>query len=56
MSVKTALSAVLRRYRVVAEENTLRNPYIRVKLDVMMKAANDYQITLERRVYTATHM
>lgn len=50
MSVKTALSTVLRKYQVVAEEHTLRNPYIKVKLDIMMKAVDDYQIALERRM------
>ncbi|XP_026328888.1 cytochrome P450 4C1-like [Hyposmocoma kahamanoa] len=49
MSMKTALSAVLRRYRVVVTEDALHNPYIKVKLDVMMKAVDEYQVALERR-------
>ncbi|XP_049866094.1 cytochrome P450 4d2-like [Pectinophora gossypiella] len=49
MSVKTAVSAVLRRYRVVGKEETSPAPTIRVKLDVMMKAVDGYQLALERR-------
>ncbi|XP_072940755.1 cytochrome P450 4C1-like [Epargyreus clarus] len=52
MSVKTALSAVLRRYRVVGENEHSNAPRIRVKLDIMMKAVDGYQVALERRSKT----
>ncbi|XP_026328887.1 cytochrome P450 4c3-like isoform X2 [Hyposmocoma kahamanoa] len=50
MSMKIALSTILRRYRIVGKEGTLRNPFIKVKLQIMMKAVDDYQVALERRV------
>ncbi|KAL0840547.1 hypothetical protein ABMA28_015765 [Loxostege sticticalis] len=49
MSVKTALSAILRRYRVVGEMESNSIPHIRVKLDIMMKAVDGYQVALEKR-------
>ncbi|XP_026729859.1 cytochrome P450 4C1-like [Trichoplusia ni] len=49
MSVKTALSTLLRRYRIVDELEGNSTPHIRVKLDIMMKDVEDYQIALERR-------
>ncbi|XP_063839462.1 cytochrome P450 4c3-like [Ostrinia nubilalis] len=49
MSVKTALSAVLRKYKVVGPKEKTSQPHVRVKLDVMMKAVDGYQVALERR-------
>nr|QLI62189.1 cytochrome P450 40 [Streltzoviella insularis] len=49
MSIKTALSAILRRFRVVGERETSTIPKIRVKLDIMMKAVDGYELALERR-------
>lgn len=48
--MKTLLSGVLRRYRVVAEEKTLRNINMRVKLNLIMKPVNGFQVILQRRV------
>ncbi|XP_063621511.1 cytochrome P450 4C1-like [Cydia splendana] len=49
MSIKTALSSVLRYNRVVGDTEACATPQIRVKLDVMMKAVNGYEVALERR-------
>ncbi|KAG7299556.1 hypothetical protein JYU34_016517 [Plutella xylostella] len=49
MSIKTALSTVLRKYKVVGDPESGPIPSMRVKLDVMMKAADGYQLALERR-------
>ncbi|XP_059048276.1 cytochrome P450 4c3-like [Achroia grisella] len=50
MSMKTALSTVLRSYKVVGEHETTAVPRIRVKIDIMMKDADGYQVALERRL------
>ncbi|XP_068630264.1 cytochrome P450 4c3-like [Battus philenor] len=49
MSVKSALSAILRRYKIVGEEETGPVPHIKSKLDIMMKAVDDYKIELQKR-------
>uniref|UniRef100_A0A0K8TUH6 Cytochrome p450 n=1 Tax=Epiphyas postvittana TaxID=65032 RepID=A0A0K8TUH6_EPIPO len=49
MSIKTALSTVLRTCRVVPDKDPSATPQIRVKLDIMMKAVDGYEIALERR-------
>ncbi|CAG5035855.1 unnamed protein product [Parnassius apollo] len=49
MSVKTALSAILRRYKIVGDEEPGPIPFIKTKLDIMMKAVDDYEIALEKR-------
>ncbi|XP_028036360.1 cytochrome P450 4V2-like [Bombyx mandarina] len=49
ISIKTSLSAILRRYKVVGEPEKGPVPQIRVKLDIMMKSVNGCQVTLERR-------
>ncbi|MBQ5154037.1 cytochrome P450, partial [Macrococcus caseolyticus] len=40
MSIKTALSTVLRHYEVVEDREDGPKPHIRVKLDIMMKAVD----------------
>lgn len=54
MSIKTAISAILRRYKVVGEVEATATPHIKVKLDIMMKAVDGYQIGLEKRKQVAT--
>ncbi|KOB70438.1 Uncharacterized protein OBRU01_15360 [Operophtera brumata] len=54
MTVKTALSAVLRRFKVVGEREDGPIPKIRVKLDIMMKAVDGYELALERRTETSS--
>ncbi|KAM3962932.1 cytochrome P450 4V2-like [Aphomia sociella] len=49
LSVKTAVATVLRSYKLVGEPERTTIPHIRVKLDVMMKDADDCLIALERR-------
>lgn len=49
MSIKTALSTILRHYRVVEDREDGPTPKIRVKLDIMMKAVDGYQVALEKR-------
>ncbi|XP_021200985.2 cytochrome P450 4C1 [Helicoverpa armigera] len=49
MSIKTALSTVLRHYEVVEDREDGPKPHIRVKLDIMMKAVDGYQVALRRR-------
>ncbi|XP_047986664.1 cytochrome P450 4c3-like isoform X2 [Leguminivora glycinivorella] len=49
MSIKTALSSILRYNRVVGDTEACATPQIRVKLDVMMKAVDGYEVALERR-------
>ncbi|KAM3962933.1 cytochrome P450 4C1-like [Aphomia sociella] len=49
MSVKTAVSSIIRRYKVVGEQEPTPIPRIRVKIDIMMKDADGYQMALERR-------
>ncbi|CAK1604022.1 unnamed protein product [Parnassius mnemosyne] len=52
MSVKTAVSAIVRRYKIVGDEEPGPVPFIKTKLDVMMKAVDDYKIGLEKRTLT----
>ncbi|KAJ0180020.1 hypothetical protein K1T71_004611 [Dendrolimus kikuchii] len=49
MSMKTALASILRRFKVVGEPEKGPIPRIRVKLDIMMKAVDGFEVTLERR-------
>lgn len=49
MSIKTALCAILRNYKILGEPEATPIPHIRVKLDVMMKAVDGYQVCLEKR-------
>ncbi|KPJ11286.1 Cytochrome P450 4d2 [Papilio machaon] len=49
MSIKTALSAIVRRYKIVGEESG-PVPLIKSKIDIMLKAVDDYKISLEKRV------
>ncbi|XP_063541272.1 cytochrome P450 4c3-like [Cydia strobilella] len=49
MSIKSALSSVLRFHRVRGRVEGGNTPHIRVKIDVMMKAVNGHELTLERR-------
>ncbi|KAI8428536.1 hypothetical protein MSG28_007305 [Choristoneura fumiferana] len=49
MSIKIALTSVLRSCRVVPDMEPSATPQIRVKLDIMMKAVDGYEIALERR-------
>ncbi|CAG5053260.1 unnamed protein product [Parnassius apollo] len=49
MSVKTALSAIVRRYKIVGDVEPSPIPFIKTKIDVMMKAIDDYEIGLEKR-------
>ncbi|CAG4937129.1 unnamed protein product [Colias eurytheme] len=48
-SIKTALSAILRRYKVIDEPEKSPAPNIRIKLDIMMKAVDGYEVALELR-------
>nr|QAX33064.1 cytochrome P450 4v2 [Carposina sasakii] len=50
MSMKTALSTILRRYKVLGERESGPIPHIRVRLDIMMKSEEGYHITLQRRI------
>ncbi|CAK1604017.1 unnamed protein product [Parnassius mnemosyne] len=52
ISVKTAVSAIVRRYKIVGDEEPGPVPFIKTKLDVMMKAVDDYKIGLEKRTLT----
>ncbi|XP_045506944.1 cytochrome P450 4C1-like [Colias croceus] len=49
MSMKTALSTILRRYRVIGEPENNPVPKIRVKFDIMMKAVDGFEVALELR-------
>ncbi|KAJ0180021.1 hypothetical protein K1T71_004612 [Dendrolimus kikuchii] len=49
MSMKSALASILRRFKVVGEPEKGPIPRIRVKLEIMMKAVDGFEITLERR-------
>ncbi|KAJ0180019.1 hypothetical protein K1T71_004610 [Dendrolimus kikuchii] len=49
MSVKTSLASILRRFKVVGEPEGGPIPKIRVKLDIMMKAVDGYEVMLEQR-------
>ncbi|KPI97999.1 Cytochrome P450 4V2 [Papilio xuthus] len=48
MSMKTVLSAIVRRYKIMGEESG-PVPHIKSKIDIMMKAVDDYKICLEKR-------
>ncbi|XP_013178242.1 PREDICTED: cytochrome P450 4d2-like [Papilio xuthus] len=49
MSMKTALSAIVRRYKIMGEESG-PVPHIKSKFEIMMKAVDDYKICLEKRI------
>ncbi|XP_045512002.1 cytochrome P450 4C1-like isoform X1 [Pieris brassicae] len=49
MSMKTALSTVLRVYRVVGAPEAGPIPNIRVKLEVMLKAVDEYEVAIVER-------
>ncbi|XP_046960863.1 cytochrome P450 4C1-like [Vanessa cardui] len=49
MSIKTALSTILLSYKVTGEPEKGPIPHIKVKLNIMMKAVDDYQVCLEKR-------
>lgn len=49
MSIKTSLATILRNYKVVGEPENGPIPHIRVKLSIMMKDIDGYQVILERR-------
>ncbi|XP_052750838.1 cytochrome P450 4C1-like [Galleria mellonella] len=49
MSMKTALSTILRSYKVVGEREPTVIPRIRVKIDIMMKDIDGYRVALTRR-------
>ncbi|XP_034824679.1 cytochrome P450 4c3-like [Maniola hyperantus] len=48
-SIKTALTSIIRNLKVIGEPEKGPIPNIRVKLDIMMKAVDDYHVTLEKR-------
>ncbi|XP_063389162.1 cytochrome P450 4c3-like [Cydia fagiglandana] len=50
MSIKSALSSVLRFHCVRGRVEGGNKPHIRVKIDVMMKAVNGHELTLEKRM------
>ncbi|CAG9785187.1 unnamed protein product [Diatraea saccharalis] len=54
MSIKTAVSSIVRKFVVVPDPQNSDEPKIRVKLDVMMKDVDGYQIALERRIPPST--
>ncbi|XP_050343067.1 cytochrome P450 4d2-like isoform X3 [Nymphalis io] len=49
MSIKTILATLLRNYKVVGEPEKGPIPHIKVKLNIMMKAVDEYQLALEKR-------
>ncbi|CAH2107550.1 unnamed protein product [Euphydryas editha] len=49
MSIKTTLSRILLNYKVIGEPETGPIPHIKVKLNIMMKAVDGYQVALEKR-------
>ncbi|CAG9560277.1 unnamed protein product [Danaus chrysippus] len=49
MSIKTALSNILRKYKVLGEPEPSPIPHIRVKLEIMMKAVDGFNVTLQKR-------
>lgn len=49
MSVKTTVAGILRHYKIVGDREVGPIPKIRMKLDIMMKAVDGYDIALERR-------
>ncbi|CAG9785190.1 unnamed protein product [Diatraea saccharalis] len=54
MSIKTAVSSIVRKFVVVPDPENSDEPKIRVKLDIMMKDVDGYQIALERRIPPST--
>lgn len=50
MSMKITLSAIVRRYKIVGEEEAGPVPHIKSKIDIMMKAVDDCKISLEKRI------
>ncbi|CAK1550976.1 unnamed protein product [Leptosia nina] len=49
MSIKLALTAILRRYRITGEEESGPVPHMDCSFNIMMKARDDYEIGLEMR-------
>ncbi|CAF4776296.1 unnamed protein product [Pieris macdunnoughi] len=49
MSIKTVLSSILRRYRVVGEPEAGPIPHMRVKMEIMLKPLDGFEVTLEER-------
>lgn len=49
MSVKTSLAMILRYYKIIGEPEKGPIPHIKVKLNIMMKDVDGYQVALERR-------
>ncbi|CAH0407648.1 unnamed protein product [Chilo suppressalis] len=49
MSIKIAVAAIVRDFKVVQDLQNTDTPNIRVKLDIMMKDVDGYQIALEKR-------
>ncbi|OWR52238.1 cytochrome P450 [Danaus plexippus plexippus] len=49
MSIKTALSTILRNYKVLGEPESSPIPRIRVKMEIMMKAVDGFNVTLQKR-------
>jgi cytochrome P450 family 4 len=54
MSIKTAVASVMRKFKVVADPEKTAAPFIHVKLDIMMKDVDGYQIGLEKRTTNKT--
>ncbi|XP_052738453.1 cytochrome P450 4C1-like [Bicyclus anynana] len=48
-SIKTALTSILRNYKVIGEPEKGPIPNIRVKVDIMLKAAEGYYVKFEKR-------
>ncbi|XP_060801099.1 cytochrome P450 4C1 [Amyelois transitella] len=53
LSIKTALSTILRSYRVVGDAQTTASPRIRTKMAIMMKDVDGYKVALEKRKPTS---
>ncbi|CAH2266913.1 jg8819 [Pararge aegeria aegeria] len=49
MSIKTAITSILRNYKVIGEPEKGPIPNIRLKLDIMLKAVEGYHVALEKR-------
>ncbi|KAL4708412.1 hypothetical protein ACJJTC_019648 [Scirpophaga incertulas] len=49
MSIKTAITTILRTFKVVADPEDSPTPHLRLKIDIMMKDVDGYQIALEKR-------
>ncbi|CAG9785193.1 unnamed protein product [Diatraea saccharalis] len=54
MSIKTAVTSIVRKFVVVPDPENSDVPKIRVKLEVMMKDVDGYQIALEKRIPPST--